>query len=94
MGRYLLELFQAFGPALIISGTYFTKQRGRFRNAEMGRRFGARERGYESIRLDAFSGNDRSLKFYERHGYQRLGEVSFLSKPEGHTTYYCYKKKL
>lgn len=54
----------------------------------------ARDRGYESIRLDAFSGNERSLKFYERKGYKRLGEVSFSSKPVGHTTYFCYEKKL
>jgi GNAT superfamily N-acetyltransferase len=54
----------------------------------------ARERGYDSIRLDAFSGNSRSLRFYKRNGYLKRGEVSFSSKPEGHTIYFCYEKKL
>lgn len=52
----------------------------------------AKEHGYTGIRLDAFSENERALKFYEKRGYFKTGEVIFPFKPENHQTYYCYEK--
>ncbi|RDI42286.1 GNAT family N-acetyltransferase [Falsibacillus pallidus] len=54
----------------------------------------ATEKGYSSIRLDAFSGNEHALKLYESMGYIKRGEVHFQSKPEGHQCYYCFDKIL
>lgn len=50
--------------------------------------------GYESIRLDAYSGNDAALRLYERHGYSLRGEIALTVKPEGHERYLCYEKLL
>lgn len=50
--------------------------------------------GYKSIRLDAFSGNEKALHLYEKLGYQKRGSVFFSSKPEGHQEYICYEKDL
>jgi len=36
-----------------------------------------RAKGYDAIRLDAFSGNPRSLRFYRRLGYHDAGGVRF-----------------
>lgn len=33
--------------------------------------------GFDCIRLDAFCGNTRALRFYEREGYHRAGSVLF-----------------
>jgi len=33
--------------------------------------------GYRSLRLDAFAGNLRALRFYERLGYAEAGRVRF-----------------
>ena len=38
------------------------------------------ENGYTSIRLDAYSGNERVLRFYENRGYQKRGEVNFSGR--------------
>lgn len=35
----------------------------------------ALKQGYDSIRLDTFSRNERNQRFYERRGYQRINEV-------------------
>lgn len=53
-----------------------------------------KEKGYESIRLDAFSGNERSNRLYLRNGYRKRGSVFFPGKPEGNREYYCYEKSL
>ncbi len=37
----------------------------------------ARKRGYDTIRLDAFSGNPAAVALYERLGYRRAGSVHF-----------------
>lgn len=52
------------------------------------------ERGYASIRLDSFSGNEAAYIFYKRHGYVERGSVHFDSKPEGHERYVCFEKEL
>lgn len=52
----------------------------------------AKEKGFVGIRLDAFSGNPRALKFYETRGFMKKGEIFISSKPLGHETYYCYEK--
>ena len=54
----------------------------------------ALEHGYSRIRLDAFRENSPVLKFYERAGYTRAGEVFFPFKPEGCEWYVCYEKEL
>jgi ribosomal protein S18 acetylase RimI-like enzyme len=48
--------------------------------------------GYPALRLDTFSGNEGAVKFYEKRGYRRVGEVDLNDKPEGHERYYCYEK--
>jgi GNAT superfamily N-acetyltransferase len=52
------------------------------------------EKGYNSIRLDAFSGNEKAIHLYNKLGYQKRGSVSFNSKPDGHQEYICFEKKL
>jgi ribosomal protein S18 acetylase RimI-like enzyme len=37
----------------------------------------ALQRGYASIRLDAFSGNQKALGLYESLGYEKVGSVTF-----------------
>jgi RimJ/RimL family protein N-acetyltransferase len=54
----------------------------------------AMEKEYTSIRLDAFSGNEKAMQLYRNLGYQKRGSVSFKSKPEGHQEYICFEKKL
>ena len=39
----------------------------------------AKQNGFISIRLDTFSQNKRNQKFYEIRGYQKLGDIFFLS---------------
>lgn len=49
----------------------------------------ARVEGAPSIRLDTFSRNIRNQKFYEKRGYQRLGDIYF---PKQSTfPFYCYE---
>ncbi|MCR8849000.1 GNAT family N-acetyltransferase [Rossellomorea sp. SC111] len=52
----------------------------------------AGEKGYESIRLDAYSRNTGANSLYEKLGYEYRGSVYFTSKPEGHQEYRCYEK--
>jgi ribosomal protein S18 acetylase RimI-like enzyme len=49
----------------------------------------AKEKGYTSIRVDTFSGNPRSLRFFEKLNYERKpGHIHF---PENDEPYYCYE---
>ncbi len=48
----------------------------------------ARERGYASIRLDAYSSNPRAVRLYERLGYQKVGSVTF---PRRTLPFYCFE---
>lgn len=52
------------------------------------------ERGYKSVRLDAYSGNEKALRLYEKLGYHRKGSVFFTSKPVGYQEYICFEKSL
>jgi ribosomal protein S18 acetylase RimI-like enzyme len=48
-----------------------------------------KDNGYTSIRLDTYSQNPRTLKFFEKRGYARKnGEIYF---PETDKPYYCYE---
>lgn len=49
----------------------------------------AKEHKYYSIRLDTFSQNLRNQKFYEKRGYQRLGNIYFPKQSEH--PFYCYE---
>lgn len=52
--------------------------------------FGQQHR-YSSVRLDAFSKNERVLHFYEQRGYLKRGEVFF---PGRESPFFCYEKTL
>ncbi len=48
-----------------------------------------RKNGFTSIRIDTYSQNPRTLKFFEKLGYERKeGEIFF---PETDKPYYCYE---
>ena len=49
----------------------------------------ARQRNFESVRLDTFSQNKRNQRFYESRGYQRLGNIYFPKQSEH--PFYCYE---
>ena len=49
----------------------------------------AREKKYNSIRLDTFSQNKRNQKFYELRGYQKLGDIYFPKQSE--YPFHCYE---
>jgi ribosomal protein S18 acetylase RimI-like enzyme len=49
----------------------------------------AREHKFISVRLDTFSVNDRNNKFYQKRGYQKLGEIFFPRQSE--YPFYCYE---
>ena len=49
----------------------------------------ARDNGYTSIRIDTYSGNPRTLLFFEKQKYERRpGQIFF---PECEGPYYCYE---
>ncbi|MFN4215480.1 N-acetyltransferase family protein [Exiguobacterium sp.] len=52
----------------------------------------AKLQGYNSIRLDSFSGNESACSFYRRQNYVERGSVHFDSKPKGHERYTCFEK--
>lgn len=52
------------------------------------------DQGYNSIRLDAFSGNDQAIHLYQKLGYQKRGSVFFPFKPEGNQEYICFEKEI
>ena len=47
------------------------------------------EEGYQSIRLDTYSGNPKAMEFYRRLGYRELGAINL--KPHKNE-YYCFEK--
>ena len=49
----------------------------------------ARDRGFDSVRLDTFSQNQRNQRLYEQRGYQRLGNIYFPKQSEH--PFYCYE---
>jgi len=49
----------------------------------------AEKNNYVSIRLDAYSGNQKALKLYEKRGYKRVGQTYF---PMRELPFYCYEK--
>jgi len=49
----------------------------------------AKEEGYRSIRLDAFSHNPRAMILYDRLGYRQAGDVLFRKGK-----FYCYEKRI
>jgi len=49
----------------------------------------AKNKRYQSIRLDTFSQNKRNQKFYETRGYQKLGNIFFPKQSE--YPFYCYE---
>jgi len=51
----------------------------------------ARKEGYKSIRLDTFAGNAKTVRFFEKCGFSKVGEVS-LSKDLN--IYACFEKEL
>lgn len=51
----------------------------------------ATKNNYSSVRLDAYSGNERVLRFYENRDYKKRGEVFF---PKRELPFYCYEKQL
>jgi ribosomal protein S18 acetylase RimI-like enzyme len=49
----------------------------------------ARALGFDCVRLDTFMGNPKAIRFYERSGYRRAGQVRFR-KGE----FQCFEKRL
>lgn len=49
----------------------------------------ARQNTFSSIRLDTFSQNKRNQKFYERRGYQKLGDIYFPKQSD--YPFHCYE---
>ena len=47
------------------------------------------EEGYQSIRLDTYSGNPKAMEFYIRLGYAELGSIDLKPDKE---KYYCFEK--
>ena len=52
------------------------------------------DNGYAAMRLDVFSENPAAIRLYEKNGFERVGEVIFPFKPEGHQVYRCYERTL
>lgn len=51
----------------------------------------ALENDYQSIRLDAYSENERTQRFYQNRGYIKRGEIHF---PYREAHFNCYEKNL
>lgn len=49
----------------------------------------AKQKGYNSIRLDTFSKNTRNQKFYEQRGYIRLEDIYFPMQSKD--PFHCYE---
>lgn len=49
----------------------------------------AREKNFESVRLDTFSQNKRNQNFYEQRGYKKLGSIYFPKQSD--YPFYCYE---
>ena len=52
----------------------------------------ALENGYDSIRLDTFSGNKKNNRFYFLQGYSKLEKIFFRQQSD--LPFYCYEKIL
>ena len=52
----------------------------------------ARQKGYSVVRFDADAHATRLLAFYERHGYQRRGQVVFNAALD--QVFECFEKRL
>lgn len=50
-----------------------------------------KEKGYDAIRFDTYSGNPRAVRFYKHLGFEKVGQVFF---PYRELPFYCYEKKL
>jgi Acetyltransferases len=51
----------------------------------------ANKNSYSSIRLDAYSGNEKALNLYENFGYKKAGQFSL---PQRELPFYCYEKNI
>jgi GNAT superfamily N-acetyltransferase len=51
----------------------------------------AKQHAYVSIRLDAYTGNPRAVRLYERRGYRKAGQVYF---PRRTLAFFCFEKIL
>jgi ribosomal protein S18 acetylase RimI-like enzyme len=51
----------------------------------------AKQQFYVSIRLDAYTGNPRAVRLYERRGYRKAGQVYF---PRRTLPFFCFEKIL
>lgn len=49
----------------------------------------AKKLGFNSVRLDTFSKNKRNQKFYEKRGYQKLGDIYFPKQSQ--YPFHCYE---
>lgn len=49
----------------------------------------ARLNNFASVRLDTFSKNERNQRFYEKRGYQKLGDIYFPKQSED--PFHCYE---
>lgn len=54
---------------------------------EFAESFAARS-GYASVRLDAYTGNERSVGLYRRRGYREVGQVHF---PRRELPFWCFE---
>jgi ribosomal protein S18 acetylase RimI-like enzyme len=48
----------------------------------------AAERNYASMRLDAYTGNPRSVQLYRRRGYREVGQIRF---PRRELPFWCFE---
>lgn len=83
-------------PALIVHTLVIDPRRqgGMGRAAMAACEAFAKERGFATVRLDAFPENPAAIALYERRGYQLRGHVRFGNKPPGHEMYAVYEKRL
>jgi ribosomal protein S18 acetylase RimI-like enzyme len=44
--------------------------------------------GYASVRLDAYTGNPRSVNLYRRRGYREVGQIRF---PRRELPFWCFE---
>jgi len=49
----------------------------------------SKNQGFASVRLDTFSQNERNQRFYEKRGYQKLGDIFFPKQSEH--PFHCYE---
>jgi GNAT superfamily N-acetyltransferase len=51
----------------------------------------AKQNAYVSIRLDAYTGNPRAVRLYERRGYRKAGQIYFSRRT---LPFFCFEKIL